>query len=333
VTVASHEEDGQSTEYNVLVTSAGRRIELIEMLRLSCAQWHIMAADVDPTAPALYFADEAVYLPPVRSPDYEQALLTLCSTRKILLIIPTIDTELPVLAELAPSLRSQTGTRVAVGSKVGVDKALDKLTCAETLTKAGLPAVPTVPWEDGPCPYALPVIVKPRFGSAGVGVRKIASPSSWTAPDEDNWIVQPFVSGPEVTVDAIVDNASQRVVSLGARRRLKVRGGEVERAVTLLAAEFVSLATQIADAFELDGPFNFQVFIGDNHSTKVISEINPRFGGGCPLSEHAGARFAKALFSWSLEGVWPSSESLASPGILMSRFDQSIFRRVTDLAW
>src|SRR5262249_49432117 len=98
--------------------------------------------------------------------------------------------------------------------------------------------------------------------------------------------VQPLIAGAEVTIDVLAAERG-RVVALGARRRLKVRGGEVERARTVDAEPFVEQAAAVARALGLSGPFNFQVFV--DAEPALVGEVNPRLGGGLPLSQHAGA--------------------------------------------
>lgn len=314
---------------NALLVNAGRRVELLEMLREACGG-RVIAVDIDRLAPALYNADVAEPVPPVTSGDFVDRLADLCVAHRIALVVPTTDRELPVISRAIEPL-ADTGARVAIAPSRGVDAALDKLICASTLDAAGVPAVPTRRWPaDGP-PFPFPVVVKPRRGSASEGVRVVQTSDQWTpAPRGEDWIVQPRVPGREVTIDVLASE-DKRVVCIGARERLKVRGGEVERARTVDAKAYVELAAAVAAALSLVGPFNFQVFVDGSH---LVGEVNPRLGGGLPLSQHAGARLLEELCQWAASGRWRQTEPvMALPDVYMTRHDCSIFLDSHELAW
>ena len=84
---------------NVLITSAGRRVSLLRAFQEQTAARNggTFAGDQDPLAPALHLADDAFVLPPIEDPTYIDALLSIVKRRKIKLLVPTIDTELPFL--------------------------------------------------------------------------------------------------------------------------------------------------------------------------------------------------------------------------------------------
>jgi carbamoyl-phosphate synthase large subunit len=318
---------------NVLLVSAGRRVELVDLLRVACGGGRIVAVDIDPLAPALYRADAAEAVPRVEEAGFIERLLELCEHHQLGLVAPTTDRELVILAENAARFEA-VGARVAVGEATAVRTALDKLACSRVLAEHAIAAVPTEPWRTGkPSPFAHPVVVKPKRGAAAEGVRTISEARQWTdPPGGGEWLVQPLIVAPEVTIDALASQEG-RIVSLGARRRLKVRGGEVERAVTVHGEAFVDLAARIAGALALSGPFNFQVFIqGDG--PPLVGELNPRLGGGLPLSEHAGGGLLEALCRWALTGSWPDGPTqIARAGTAMTRHDSSIFLEGDELLW
>jgi carbamoyl-phosphate synthase large subunit len=316
---------------NALLVSAGRRVELLELLRRAC-QGMVIAVDTDRLAPALYGADLAATVPPVSDPAFVARLRELCVAHSVSLVVPTTDRELSVLSQRAPELEA-VGARVAIGHHDAVVTALDKLTCASVLDGVGVSAIPTARWvSEDPPPFPFPVVVKPRQGAAAEGVRVIRAAAQWTAPpEEEEWLVQPLVPGPEVTIDVLASDDG-RIVCLGARRRLKVRGGEVERAQTVAAEPYLTVAERIARALALAGPFNFQVFIGPE--TPLVGEVNPRLGGGLPLSEHAGAGILSSLCAWAGNGRWSADgPATAEAGLYMTRHDQSLFLRPSDVAW
>jgi len=316
---------------NTLLVNAGRRVELLTMLRTAC-QGRVIAVDIDAVAPTLYHADVAERVPAVADPAFVERLLELCAAHTVGLVVPTTDRELAVLSRRSGEFLA-IGAHLAIAASDGVLAAQDKLACASMLLAAGVAAVPTQRWLAAETPpFGFPVVVKPRSGSAGEGVRVIPASDQWTAPPPgQDWLVQPLISGSEVTLD-VLSADDGRVLCLGARRRLKVRGGEVERAQTVPAEPFLELAANVAAALALTGPFNFQVLI--EAGTPLVGEVNPRLGGGLPLSEHAGAGLLESLCDWASRGEWQTGPpSLARPGVYMTRYDSSTFLESDELAW
>ena len=84
------------------------------------------------------------------------------------------------------------------------------------------------------------------------------------------------------------------MVSVVPRQRLEVRAGEVSKAKAvkddLIIQEIKKLATCLKGAY---GCMTIQLFKKEDRI--VFIEINPRFGGGYPLSYLSGANFATML--------------------------------------
>ena len=87
----------------ILFTSVGRRVELMQAFRKAAEELNvdlkIIGADITDSAPALYFCDETQIVYRISHPDYIPQLLTICETKKVDCLIPTIDTDLLLLAE------------------------------------------------------------------------------------------------------------------------------------------------------------------------------------------------------------------------------------------
>ena len=59
----------------------------------------IIGADITDTAPALYFCDETRIVPRIKDKSYIPVLLEICQEEAVDCLIPTIDTDLLLLAE------------------------------------------------------------------------------------------------------------------------------------------------------------------------------------------------------------------------------------------
>lgn len=96
--------DKLENKYNILITSAGKRVELLKEfkkeLKLHYPQAKIFTVDLNPImAPACHLSDKSFPVPRVTSADYIDNLLRICKDNNVRLVIPTIDTELSCLAE------------------------------------------------------------------------------------------------------------------------------------------------------------------------------------------------------------------------------------------
>ena len=105
----------------------------------------------------------------------------------------------------------------------------------------------------------------------------------------ENYIVQPFIDGREYTIDIFCD-WDVRPVSIVPRERLKVRAGEVLKTKIEMDKIMIRESKVLCENFRPCGPMTVQL-IRDREGIDRFIEINPRFGGGVPLSMKAGARY------------------------------------------
>ncbi|MBQ7341838.1 MAG: hypothetical protein IJW42_01105 [Alistipes sp.] len=89
--------------HNILITSCGKRVALTISVKKTLTSFFpegkVFTSDACPEyAPAGYFSDKCFQVPRVTSEDYIDTLLDICFKYKVGLIIPTIDTELAILA-------------------------------------------------------------------------------------------------------------------------------------------------------------------------------------------------------------------------------------------
>jgi len=320
---------------NVLFTSSGRRVELINFFKRE--GFTTFAADYDPTAPSLYTADKGFIVPSVvDNPEkYIEALLNICKKEHIEVIVPLIDPELPILAKEKATF-SNVGTVVLLSDYESVEIAADKYATYIFYKRAGLLSPKTLNLDDKKLVKEeiekdiFPALLKPRYGSAGKGIIK--------CPDIDcfnfftsklnfqNYILQKYVSGEEITIDIFGDGTG-RLISAVQRKRLKIRGGEVERGITVKYPDLFEDAVNFSKKFKPFGTVNIQCFYDKQEGKRFYTEINARFGGGYPLAYHAGANFPKyikALLSGkTLESM---IEKDYKEGLIMSRFDEAIYK-------
>lgn len=312
---------------SVLVLSAGRRVSLVRGFQEAAsarAAVRVLAADANPEfSAACHVADGAFRLPRVSSPEYAEALLALCEAEGARLVIPTIDTELAVLARLRRRFEA-AGVALLVCDGGVVDIFADKRLTASYFKARGLETATLYARDD----IRYPVFVKPYDGSLSAGAMLVRAPAEMTPAILDNPrnIFCEYIdhaAHTEFTCDLYYDRTG-RLRSAVPRQRIEVRGGEVSKGKTVkgdVEEIFFDKLRQIDGA---RGPLTAQLFRNNETGRLVFNEVNARFGGGYPLARHAGADFQAWLIAEYLFGEAPGDRRDWKDGVLMLRFDAEI---------
>nr|MDE7215282.1 sugar transferase [Clostridia bacterium] len=223
----------KSEEINVLILSAGRRVELVNCFKAARDRLNIngkvFTADISTTAPALYFADGYFIIPRISADDYIDKLIEVCRDNKISLVVPTIDTELEILSSNKQRIQSESGAIVCVSDFESVSVCCDKLKSAKFFEEHGF-GYPRVIGEKEikAGEFTYPLFIKPRDGSSSINAFKIENRKELEFFSEyvKNPIIQEFVSGKEYTVDCFSD-FDGKIISVVPRLRIATRSGEV----------------------------------------------------------------------------------------------------------
>ncbi len=272
---------------NVLITSAGRRVSLVRNFQKHAK---VYTCDMNPhLSAACQVSDGYFKVPRVTDSSYTDILLNQCKQKNISIIIPTIDTELTVLAEVKEKFEKE-GVFIAVSSKEICETFYLKDKTEEFFLKNGFDTPRRVDINN--CAY--PVFAKLNNSSCSIGAQIVYTPELAKELSKDkNYVFQEFIQGDEYTVDIFIDK-HEEVISVVPRLRMEVRAGEVSKAKTVkdkkIINEIKKLCKKLKGAY---GCITVQLFKTNNRI--VFIEINPRFGGGYPLSYLAGADYAKFL--------------------------------------
>ena len=290
---------------NVLFLAAGRRVSLVREFRQALANLddagRVITEDATRSAPAHVVSDAQVALPRCTEPGYVDQLLELCRREGVRLIVPLIDTVLPVLAPHRAAFKA-IGTTALVSSPEVAAIGHHKADTAAFFQSGGF-ATPRI-FTAGEIALLtaadFPVFVKPPMGSSSIGAEKVATKADLDhllsrAPD---LLVMECMTGDEYTVDVYVDLQGTPRCAV-PRKRLEVRAGEVSKGLTVrdeaIIAQSLAVAAKLPGAV---GCITLQCFKRPDGSVCFI-EINARFGGGYPLSWHAGANYPR----WLLQEV------------------------------
>jgi carbamoyl-phosphate synthase large subunit len=315
----------------LMLSCVGRRVELIqafvraaEVLEIDL---EIHGADRTDLAPGLHYCHRRHRVPPIKEDSYIPALLDLVRSQKIDLLVPLLDHELGKLSESRDAFEA-LGCRLIISAPDVVEMCRDKLLSYRHFTDHNIDTPATWPAEEllQADRLAFPYFMKPRFGSAGLGNYRLDDLDTMRALARHvpHPIVQEFVEGVEHTVDAYTGLDGRFRCAL-PRRRLEVRGGEVSKSKLVMDSQLIEVAAEVINSRPgWMGVVTIQCIKTPDGRVRVI-EVNPRFGGGVPLSIRAGADFPRWLLT-ELAGQVPEiRQETFRDGLSMLRYDQSVF--------
>ena len=309
----------------ILFTSVGRRVELMQAFRQAAEQLDVKlelcGADISDTAPALAFCDYQFVVPKIRDERYLPELKKICHENAIDALVPTIDTDLLMLAEHQHEFGK---TRVIISKPDKVALCRDKRYTADYFHSVGLKSPkPVDDWEQ--YDMGFPAFIKPKDGSSSISAYRVENQEELKAyaAQVPDYIIQPFISGTEYTVDAFCDFDGNPVL-ITPRIRLAVRSGEVLKTEIAQDDKIIAEMKQLLEDFKPCGQITVQLIRDTKSGDDYYIEINPRFGGGAPLSMKAGADSAEMLLRLLRGESLPYQGKVAENGAVYSRFDQSI---------
>jgi carbamoyl-phosphate synthase large subunit len=270
----------------VLFTCAGQRVDIVTSFHRAGAR--TLAVDVNPLAPALYHADEHAFAPRVDDPGYVDALAQLVAAHDVSLVVPLTDLDHGVLSRA----RDELGALVLLPSPELVDALADKWLAHLLFVERGIGSPLTWLPADVPDDVEYPVLVKARrgFGSRNIfrckDARELEFFLGYTTVDS---MVQACCSGEEFSVDVFCDLES-RCLNAVPRTMIESKGGESIKGMTIRDVDLIEVGRHVSETIGIVGPANIQCF-REQDGMHLITDINPRFGGGFPLPTAAGSRY------------------------------------------
>lgn len=286
----------------------------------------VICADVQPElSAACVMCGDHVALPPVRDPSYTRALADLCSDRAIGMVIPTIDTELPALATMRAAMQAQ-GTELIVSNAELIGQCADKRLTALFFHAHGI-ATPEIYDRKS---MRFPCFSKPAAGSSGIGAFRIdehahISADMWEDADRIFMELVPE-SMIEFTLDLYFDRHGT-LKCLVPRERIATRAGEIAKGATRRNWLCDYIGEKLSFVEGARGCLTLQVFSDVSQRSIAAIEINPRFGGGVPLTIAAGADYPAWLLREYLLGEEIPHYAGWEDDLLMLRYDAKVLAR------
>ena len=172
-----------------------------------------------------------------------------------------------------------------------------------------------------------PVFVKPARGSASISISKVYDRETVELlfAHEDGLMIQEFLDGQEIGADVYIDMVSHEVVSIFTKKKLKMRAGETDKAVSFKDEKLFVLIERFVKDAGYNGQIDIDIF--DVNDEYYISEVNPRFGGGYPHAFESGADHMKLIIN-NLDGkVNECSIGEYNDDIYMMKYNEVMFKR------
>lgn len=312
---------------NILILSAGRRVELVkcfqETAKKMCIESKVVAADMSVTAPALYFADVDYTIPPINSNQYISKIIEICNMEDISVVIPTIDTELLILSTNKEKIEKNTRAKVLISSLEVVSICRDKIKTYYYFKNHQFKCPELI--DTNACDVekiAYPLFIKPLNGSSSINAFKVNNAEELLFFEKyiDQPMVQKFIEGREYTVDVFCDWKGN-VIDITPRIRCAMRSGEILQGIIDKDEEIITSVKKLMEDLKPVGHITVQCM-----KTKAgieYIEINPRFGGGAPMSIKAGANSCEFIYRILLNEQL-NYENRATDNLYFSRFDDAI---------
>jgi len=323
--------------FNILFSCAGRRVAMIRAFRRALADLGLtgtlIGTDVTRSAPAVHELDVAEIIPPVSSPDYLDRLTDLVDRHAARLLVPLTDLDLLPLSRAAADL-AQHGCTAAIAPEPVMQTCRDKIAFAQLVAEAGLPSIPSLTLDEFRAEPFYPCFAKPISGSAAIGTRVLRNEDELVThvmAFGEELMLQEHISGSEYTLD-VYRRRDGVVCAVVPRQRLEIRAGEVAKGITVNAPELIDAALTIIDHLPgLWGVFNLQCRRPAGGEPRFF-ELNPRFGGGAPLTIAAGVDLPKMLIAeLTGQSVEPRIGEFTDR-LMMTRYDEAFYTQVDDPA-
>jgi len=284
-----------------MFTSVGRRVSLIQAFHKEAAilskNLKIFTVDSNPElSSACQIYKQYFKVPRISSQYYVNALIEIALRNKIKLIIPTIDTELLILSENKMNF-TQHGIDVLISDLELIRNCRDKRKTHQLFNEKG---IKTAKYIDIDNP-TFPIFVKPFDGSRSKDIQLIKDSSQMTESilNDNKLMFLEYLDLKEhfeFTVDLYYDRNSE-LKCIVPRERIEVRDGEVSKGITRKNHILPFIKERFSSLSGAHGCITLQLFNNILTNDIIGIEINPRFGGGYPLSYLAGANFPR----WIIE--------------------------------
>jgi len=262
------------------------------------------------------------------------------------LLVSPNDLEVPFLARHRNRL-VEVGTIAIVSSPEVVAKCSDKWESLKFLKACGLdtPAI-YLSMEDA-CEaltrgdVTFPLVIKPRWGTTSIGIeypddseelewfyllarKRIQRTFLWemSAADAERCIlIQKKLCGLEYGLDIVNDLEGRHVCTL-VKRKLAMRAGQTDRAITVKSDRLEAVGEVIGRELGHIGVLDCDATVAEESC--YVLDLNPRFGRGYPFSHMPGANLPAVLIAWANREQPDAQWLKVAPNVMTCKSEQLV---------
>ena len=225
---------------NILILSCGTRDKVVQYFKEAFGkEGRVITTDCNPYAPALYEGDAHYVVSRMTAPGYVDEVFAICKKEKITGVLSLIDPELSLLAKYEKEFR-ELGVTVIGSSYELCERTLNKWEMYCWMAEHGYPCAKSyidlesffADVDAGKVTY--PVFVKPAKGSASMQISKAYDREmvEFLFHHGEFMMIQEYMDGQELGIDCYIDMISKEVVSIFSKKKLVMRAGETDKAVS-----------------------------------------------------------------------------------------------------
>lgn len=322
---------------NILILSVGTRNKIVQYFKKEIAnKGKIIVTDMSVLAPAIYEADKYYIVPKITDLNYIDKILDICKKEKIDGVLSLIDPELSLLAENENKFK-EIGVKIVGSSYELCEMALDKIQMYNFCKKNGFKIARS--WNNleefknslARKEVMFPVFVKPQCGSASIAISKVYDIETIEllflhAKEEEKLMIQEFLNGQEIGVDTYIDLISGEVVSIFSKKKIVMRAGETDKAVSFKDEKLFELIKNFIKKSGYKGQIDIDIF--EIEGEYYISEVNPRFGGGYPHAYECGINNIKFILNNLSGEVNESVIGKYEENIYMMKYNEVCIKKI-----
>lgn len=274
------------SKLTILMLGGARRVSMAQLLKRSGERLgfdlRIVSYELDEQVP---IATEGKVVKGLRwtDPGVVDDILRIVIEYEVKIVLPFVDGSISVAARCREKMPDLF---IPVSDPETATLMFDKKLAAKAFKEAGIPIPTTYTVLDA----ELPVIAKPRFGSASRGIKVFYDMEELMhLKDISEYLLQAYIEDmKEYTVDCYVSTEGEILVTV-PRERLEIMGGESTRTITVRIPQLEQMSQEVIRKFDLRGPVTLQFLYDVARDRFLLMEVNPRLGGGVICSVYAGA--------------------------------------------
>lgn len=271
---------GTSTAWHIAHTLKKYYAERIELIICDINERQLVHTSI--------LADQYVQVPPIKSPGYYHQMLHYLEKYHVDILIPLIDEDILLFSQDNPDLLALSVYSTAARREIFLALS-DKRNLSQTMDLCGV-HTPLIYGHDAAlCPNKN-YFVKNAIGCGSRGAKMMKGKEIIRT---ENQVIQEVCSGPEITVDVVVDRGTPFTI---CRERREIKLGVSTKCRVFWDEEIQSIMEKISSKLPLPDVFCVQ-FMKSEEKKWVLTDFNLRSGGGTAISAAIGfeaVRYAAA---------------------------------------